>query len=346
MKNSAIHIANLNRNLKNTKSEVSVDFICSDPAGITIVTNMVSQMSNLTTIKNYIKNSESINSSQVDIPCLPQSKSYLKIIGIPYFPNGNLQEYLNSSDIENIIKQNHIFNNITLASKPRVIKVSPKLDMAIVWIDIWDAQSGTKAKDLINRCFNIGLFIATIRGTNANPGVPQYKNCWRWEHSTFSCRIQGSKCIKCNGPHKLENHHEFGWYCKTNEKTNPPQLETKKRKPCPHSFKYLNYQGNYQADSIQCSFWKHHFNREWQQKKYIEICENRIKSICSIESSELQLWWYEILEYFCKTFGKTHLLSMSCWRLLPNSTLYLSKSHLGPKFAKSLVLWIAKGKIS
>ena len=254
MKNSAIHIANLNRNLKNTKSEVSVDFICSDPAGITIVTNMVSQMSNLTTIKNYIKNSESINSSQVDIPCLPQSKSYLKIIGIPYFPNGNLQEYLNSSDIENIIKQNHIFNNITLASKPRVIKVSPKLDMAIVWIDIWDAQSGTKAKDLINRCFNIGLFIATIRGTNANPGVPQYKNCWRWEHSTFSCRIQGSKCIKCNGPHKLENHHEFGWYCKTNEKTNPPQLETKKRKPCPHSFKYLNYQGNYQADSIQCSF--------------------------------------------------------------------------------------------
>ena len=250
MKNSAIHIANLNRNLKNTKSEVSVDFICSDPAGITIVTNMVSQASNLTTIKNYIKNSESINSSQVDIPCLPQSKSYLKIIRIPYFPNGNLQEHLNFSDIENIIKQNHIFNNVALASKLRVIKVSPKLDMAIVWVDIWDAQSGTKAKDLINRCFNVRSFIATIRSTNTNPGVPQCKNCWRWEHSTFSCRIQGSKYIKCNRPHKSENHHKFGWCCKTNEKTNPSQLETKKREPYPHSFKCSNCRGNHQANSI------------------------------------------------------------------------------------------------
>jgi len=79
-----------------------------------------------------VKNLENIDSSQVDTPRLPQSKSYLKIIGISYFPNGNLQDYLNSSDIENIIKQNHIFNNVTLASKLRVIKVSPKLDMAII----------------------------------------------------------------------------------------------------------------------------------------------------------------------------------------------------------------------
>ena len=71
MKNSAIHVANLNRNLKNMKSEVSVDFIQSDPVGITIITNKVSQASDLTTIENYVKNSESIDSSQVDIPCLP-----------------------------------------------------------------------------------------------------------------------------------------------------------------------------------------------------------------------------------------------------------------------------------
>ena len=90
MKNSAIHAANLNRNLKNTKSEVLVDFIHSDLAGITIVTNMISQMSNLTTIENYVKNSESIDLSQVDMPCLSQSKSYLKIIEIHYFLNGNL----------------------------------------------------------------------------------------------------------------------------------------------------------------------------------------------------------------------------------------------------------------
>jgi len=209
MKNSAIHVTNLNRNLKNAKSEVLVDFIHSDPVGITVVTNKVSLPSSLLIIENYIKNSESIDSSQVDSPQLPQSKSYLKIIGILFFPHGNLQDQLTANDVELIIKQNQIFNNVTLASKPRVIKVSPKSDMAIVWIDIWDTQSGVKAKDLINRCFNVGRFIATIRGANTNPGIPQCKNCWRWNHSTFSCRIQGSKYVKCNGPYKLENHCEF-----------------------------------------------------------------------------------------------------------------------------------------
>ena len=89
MKNSFIHITNINRNLKNTKSEVSVDFIQADPISITIVTNKVLQASNLSTIENYIKNSESIDLSQVDMPYLPQLKSYLKIIEISYFPNGN-----------------------------------------------------------------------------------------------------------------------------------------------------------------------------------------------------------------------------------------------------------------
>ena len=68
MKNSFFHVANINRNLKNTKSEVAVDFIRSDLVGITIVTNKVSQASNLTTIESYMKNLESINSSQVDMP--------------------------------------------------------------------------------------------------------------------------------------------------------------------------------------------------------------------------------------------------------------------------------------
>ena len=81
---------------------------------------------------------------------------------------------------------------------------------------------------LINRCFNIGKYIATIREANMNPRVPQCKNCWKWGHATFLCRIQDSKCIRCNSPHKSENHREFGWCCKLNDKINPPRLETKK----------------------------------------------------------------------------------------------------------------------
>ena len=36
------------------------------------------------------------------------------------------------------LKNNHLFNNIVLASKPHIIKVSLKSDMTIIWIDIWN----------------------------------------------------------------------------------------------------------------------------------------------------------------------------------------------------------------
>ena len=73
--------------------------------------------------------------------------------------------------IETIIKSNHIFNNIMLSSKPYIIKALPKSDMAIIWINIWDVQSCYKAKNLINRCFNVGSYIVTMQGTKMNPGI-------------------------------------------------------------------------------------------------------------------------------------------------------------------------------
>ena len=161
--------------------------------------------------------------------------------------------------------------------------------MSIVWIDIWNVQSSKNAKMLINRCFNIGNFITTIRGANMNPRVPQCKNCWKWSHMTFSCKIQGAKYVKCNGLHKSEHHREFGWCCKANPKNNPLRLETKKGEPCPHLFKCLNCHGNHQVDSNLCLFWRHRFHREWHQKKYTEICINRFKSFHSEVNSSPSL---------------------------------------------------------
>ena len=108
-----------------------------------------------------------------------KSKSYLKIIGIPFYSHTNSQERLTSNDIETILKQNQIFDNISLASRPRVIKISPKSNMSIIWIDIWNIQSGKNAKILINRYFNIGKYIATIQRANMNSSVLQCKNCWK-----------------------------------------------------------------------------------------------------------------------------------------------------------------------
>jgi len=128
-----------------------------------------------------------------------------------------------------------------------------------------------------------------IREANMNSSILQCKNCWKWGHTMFSCKIQGFKCIKCNRPHKSNNYCEFSWCCKANNKLNPSCLETKKGKLCLHSFKCSNCWGDNQVDSNICLFWNR-FNREWHQKKYVEICENRAKSICLVVNRNIQ--WF------------------------------------------------------
>ena len=135
-----------------------------------------------------MKNLYSVDTSNVNSPRLPQSKSYLKIISIPYISEIS-NSHITSDEIKSIIKASHIFNNIILVSKPRVIKMLLKSDMSIIWINIWDVQSSVKAKDLINRCFNVGKYIATIWDTNINSRVLQCKNCWKWDHTMRACRI-------------------------------------------------------------------------------------------------------------------------------------------------------------
>jgi len=135
IKDLAAHVTNINCALKNIKSNVCADFICADNKGIIIMTNNITSNSDLQEIEKYVKNSLQTNDDSITTPRLPQLKSYLKIVGIPYFVNKS-NMHISSEDIEHILKNNYIFNDIILASRLRVIKVSPKLDMAIVWIDI------------------------------------------------------------------------------------------------------------------------------------------------------------------------------------------------------------------
>ena len=109
MKNTSSNVANLNRELRNAKTDVLVNYIRSDNTGVIIVTNKVAQQSDLSIIDRYVKNSNNINTLQVEDSRLPKSKSYLKITGIPFYPYANSQEKLSSSDVETILKQNHIF---------------------------------------------------------------------------------------------------------------------------------------------------------------------------------------------------------------------------------------------
>ena len=155
------HIANINRAFKNIKSDVIADFIQADHRGLTITTNKVMSTLDLNTIKKYIKNANVIDFNDIIAPRLPQSKSYLKILDIPYLIK-NTNIFISSNIVKRILELTHIFNNIVLDLKPRVIKVSSKSDIAVIWTDIWNTQSSSKAKSLINRYFNIGNLITTV----------------------------------------------------------------------------------------------------------------------------------------------------------------------------------------
>jgi len=78
------HIANINRTLKNIKLDILADFVYNNHRCLIITTNKIIYQLDLSTIKNYIKNIDVIKTKDIIAPHIPQSKFYLKIIGIPY----------------------------------------------------------------------------------------------------------------------------------------------------------------------------------------------------------------------------------------------------------------------
>jgi len=147
--NSAhIHVSNVNKCLKNSKSDTFADFIQSNINGIIIMTNKPASNLDLSTIKKYLKNIQNVNPDSIESPHLPKSKSYMKIVGLPYSSKLGV---MTPDIIEGVLKYSHLFKDAILASKPHIIKASPKSDKTVVWVDIWDSQSSSCAKNIINR---------------------------------------------------------------------------------------------------------------------------------------------------------------------------------------------------
>ena len=133
MKLAHKHIANINECLKNSNSDIIADFICLSNNRIIITMNCSANITELSRIENFLKKIDNINPVSIEVPRLPKSKSYMKIVRLPY--NSKL-EVVTPDFIEGILKEIHLFKDVTLASKPHVIKVSPKSNKAVVWMDI------------------------------------------------------------------------------------------------------------------------------------------------------------------------------------------------------------------
>ena len=64
------YIANINKSLKNIKSDIIADFIWANDRGLVITINKVVVILDLNTIKSYIKNVGIIDSNKVISPRL------------------------------------------------------------------------------------------------------------------------------------------------------------------------------------------------------------------------------------------------------------------------------------
>ena len=130
-----IHVSNVNKCLKNSKSDTFADFIQLNVNGIIITTNKPAGNLDLSTIEKYLKNIQNVNPDSIESPHLPKSKSYMKIIGLLYSSELGV---MTPDIIKGVLKDLHLFKDTILALKPHIIKVSPKSDKVVVWVDIWN----------------------------------------------------------------------------------------------------------------------------------------------------------------------------------------------------------------
>ena len=82
--NAAMTVESCNRGLVEARSKLRVESMCKAWDRVSISTNFVASTAELEVIKQWLKKVTGLNSTVVVEPCLPQSKSFLKILDIPY----------------------------------------------------------------------------------------------------------------------------------------------------------------------------------------------------------------------------------------------------------------------
>ena len=125
------YMFNISRALKKIKSNIMANFIWINSRELIITTTKVASSLDLNTIEKYIKNVNVINSDNIMVPRLPQSKLFLKILCILYLVEDTSFPII-SNIVKKILQSIHIFNNVTLTSRLHIIKALPKSDIVVI----------------------------------------------------------------------------------------------------------------------------------------------------------------------------------------------------------------------
>ncbi|KXN92924.1 hypothetical protein AN958_08277, partial [Leucoagaricus sp. SymC.cos] len=130
--------------------------------------------------------------------------------------------------------------------------------------------SGANVKKLNGQFVTIGSNRCVIWPAKARPGIPLCQRCWRWGHSTNTCKSEAIRCPRCSGPHSERHHWEYASCCKGNPKANPPIPPTIADVDCPHVPICSNCHGKHAANDRKCKYWRHRFDANWFSRRRAE----------------------------------------------------------------------------
>ncbi|KXN83838.1 Serine/threonine-protein kinase HT1 [Leucoagaricus sp. SymC.cos] len=103
--------------------------------GLAFSTNLVPTPSECDIIHEWLSKAIQCNKDKVPVPRVPMSKSYLKITGVNFYMPTDWHEdgsnQLTADDVLYVMNCNPLFESITLASPPRVMRATPHSDMLI-----------------------------------------------------------------------------------------------------------------------------------------------------------------------------------------------------------------------
>jgi len=83
--NAALVVISCNKGLVEAHSKLRVESVCKVWDSVSMSTNSVVSAAELEVIKQWLKKTAGLGESTEVEPCLPQSKSFLKILGILYW---------------------------------------------------------------------------------------------------------------------------------------------------------------------------------------------------------------------------------------------------------------------
>ena len=116
--------------------------------GVSMSTNFVASAAELEVIKQWLKKGAGLKASTVVEPRLLQSKSFLKILGVPYWGN-NASIPITQAQVEAVIANTPVFEGVVLASRPRIMKASPSSDMSVIGLTSGTPRKAPTARPLL-----------------------------------------------------------------------------------------------------------------------------------------------------------------------------------------------------